>query len=94
MVTIRSSSSELSSPALKSGVSYWGRWDEIVDFEPFVEIDICLFADQVGVPATDTLDLSQGVHDLALAIDVCVEETQNVLLKTKRWYKTGTAFGW
>jgi len=37
---------------------------------PLVEIDIGLLADQVGVAATDTLDLGQGVHDLLLAIDL------------------------
>lgn len=46
---------------------------------PLVEVDIGLFAHKVGVAATDTLDLGQGIHDLALAIDVGVEQTQNVL---------------
>ena len=46
---------------------------------PLVEVDIGLFADKVGITTTNTLDLSQGVHDLALAINVSVEETQNVL---------------
>ena len=46
---------------------------------PLVEVDIGLFADKVGVTTTNTLDLSQGVHDLALAINVGVEETQDVL---------------
>ena len=43
------------------------------------EIDIGLLADQVGVSATDTLDLGQGVHDLLLAIDVRVQQTDDVL---------------
>jgi len=43
------------------------------------EVDIGLLADQVGVAATDTLDLGQGVHDLLLAINVGVEQTQNEL---------------
>jgi hypothetical protein len=43
------------------------------------EIDIGLLADQVGVPAADTLYLGQGVHDLLLAIDVCVQQTDDVL---------------
>jgi hypothetical protein len=43
------------------------------------QIDIGLFADQVGVSATDTLDLGQGVHDLLLAIDVCVQQTDDEL---------------
>jgi len=43
------------------------------------KVDIGLLADQVGVAATDTLDLGQGVHDLLLAINVGVEQTQNEL---------------
>lgn len=46
---------------------------------PLVQIDIGLFANQVGVAATDTLDSGQGVHNLLLAIDVGVEETENEL---------------
>ena len=46
---------------------------------PLVEVDIGLFADKVGVTTTDTLDLGQRVHNLALAINVSVEETQDVL---------------
>ena len=54
-------------------------WEECCRGEPFVEINVCLLADQVGVTATDTLDLSQGVHDLSLSIDVGVKQTQDVL---------------
>jgi hypothetical protein len=43
------------------------------------QINIGLLADQVGVAATDTLDLGQGVHDLLLSIDVCVQQTDDVL---------------
>ena len=46
---------------------------------PLVQVDIGLFADKVGVTTAHTLDLRQGVHDLALAINVGVEETQDVL---------------
>lgn len=46
---------------------------------PLVEVDIGLLADQVGVTATDTLDLGQRVHDLLLSINVGVEETQDEL---------------
>lgn len=46
---------------------------------PLVEVDIGLLADQVGVAATDTLDLGQGIHDLLLTLNIGVEETQNVL---------------
>ena len=43
------------------------------------EVDVGLFADNVGVPPANTLDLRQRVHDLALAVDISVEQTQNVL---------------
>ena len=43
------------------------------------EVDVGLFADDVGVPPANTLDLRQRVHDLALAVDIGVEQTQNVL---------------
>ena len=43
------------------------------------EINIGLLADQVGVSATDTLYLGQGVHDLLLSIDVRVQQTDDVL---------------
>jgi len=45
----------------------------------FVQVNIGLLANDVGVATTDTLDFGQGVHDLALAINIGVEETQNVL---------------
>jgi len=47
---------------------------------PLVQIDIGLLADDVGVSSTNTLDLSQGIHDLALSIDVGVQQTENVLV--------------
>ena len=37
---------------------------------PLVKVHIGLLADQVGVAATDTLYLSQSVHDLDFAIDL------------------------
>jgi len=43
------------------------------------QINIGLLADQVGVTTTDTLDLGQGVHNLLLAIDVGVKQTNDVL---------------
>lgn len=42
---------------------------------PFTQINIGLLADQVGISATDTLDLREGKHDLPLPIDVSVEKT-------------------
>lgn len=46
---------------------------------PLVEIDVSLLAGDVGETTTDTLDRGQGNGDLVLAINVGVEETQNVL---------------
>lgn len=46
---------------------------------PFIEVNIGLLADQVGVPTADTLDFGHGIHDFAFAIDVGVEQTKNVL---------------
>lgn len=46
---------------------------------PLRHVNVGLLAHQVGVPATNTLDLGEGKHDLALALDVGVEQTQNVL---------------
>lgn len=48
-------------------------------YVPLGEVDIGLLADQVGVTTSNTLDLGQGVHDVLLAIDVGVEQSQNVL---------------
>jgi hypothetical protein len=73
IVTIRSSSSEVISPALQ-GLAFDVHSKRACDI-PFVQIDISFFANQVGVPSADTLDLGQGVHDLLLAINVGVEET-------------------
>lgn len=46
---------------------------------PLVQVHIGLLANQVGISATNTLDLSQGIHDLLLAIDVGVEESEDEL---------------
>lgn len=45
---------------------------------PLVQVDIGLLADQVGVSATDTLDLGQGVHDLLLSVNIGVQKTQDL----------------
>ena len=44
-----------------------------------VDIDFRLFADQVGESTTDTADFGQTKDDIALSLNVCVENTQNVL---------------
>jgi hypothetical protein len=76
MVTIRSSSSEVSSPALGHelgpGVFEMGQEETVL---PFVEIDIGFLADQVRVSSSDALDLSQGIHDFLLALNIGVEQT-------------------
>lgn len=54
------------------------RWGVVVNV-PLGEVDIGLLADQVGVTATDTLDLGQRVHDLLLAVNIGVEQTQDEL---------------
>lgn len=51
----------------------------VVSNVPLAEVDIGLLADQVGVTTTNTLDLGQGVHDLLLAVNIGVEQTQDVL---------------
>ena len=56
------------------------RYSIVADW-PLFEIDICLFAKDIGISATNTLDFSQCVHDFTLAINVSVEKTKNVLDK-------------
>ena len=46
---------------------------------PLGQIDISLLADQVGISAANTLDLSQGVHDLLLSVNIGVKKTENEL---------------
>jgi hypothetical protein len=48
-------------------------------YSPLGKIDICLLADDVGVSSSYTLDLGQGVHDLALSVNVGVEQTEDVV---------------
>jgi hypothetical protein len=44
-----------------------------------VQVDIGLLAHEVGVAATDTLDLGKRVDNLLLAVNVGVEQTQDVV---------------
>ena len=46
---------------------------------PLADIDLSLLAHSSGETATNTLNRGQGVDDLLLAINVGVENTQNVL---------------
>ena len=85
MVTMRSSSSEVISPALNlESLAKFVRLPRprlkgIRGGIPLVQIHIGFFANQIGVTASDTFDLGEGVHDFLLAINVGVEETKNEL---------------
>ena len=46
---------------------------------PLANIHLSLLAHGSGETATNTLDGGQGIDDLLFAIDVGVEDTQNVL---------------
>lgn len=77
IVTIRSSSSDVISPAL-GFLSV--PFVPLRGFRiPLVQIHIGLLAHKVGVSSAHTLDSGQGVHDLLLAIDVGIEQTQDEL---------------
>lgn len=81
MVTMRSSSSDVMSPALfhvsilhaDQGLRYGDS------YVPLIKVHIGLFANQVGVSTTDTLYLGQSVHYLLLAIDVGIEKAKDEL---------------
>lgn len=80
IVTIRSSSSDVISPALE-GISLPFPPQSSLVFcnTPFVQVDIGFLAHQVGIASPNTLDLSQGIHDFLFAIDVGVEQTEDEL---------------
>src|SRR4051794_38110512 len=78
IVTIRSSSSEVISPALNAS-QFLLLLPSLIQNIPLVQVDISLLANQVGISSTDTLNSGQGVHNLLLAIDVGIEETQDEL---------------
>lgn len=84
IVTIRSSSSAVMIFALVLTGFEYRVFEEVLNRTgkfsgTFVQVDIGLLADEVGVSATDTLDLGQGVDDLLLAVNVGVEQTQDEL---------------
>lgn len=78
IVTIRSSSSEVISPALVAS-QFLLLLPSLIQNIPLGQVNIGLLANQVGISSTDTLNSGQGVHNLLLAIDVGVEETQDEL---------------
>ena len=50
-----------------------------LDGIPLIQVHIGFFANQVGITASNALDLGEGVHDLLLAVDVGIEETEDEL---------------
>lgn len=47
--------------------------------KPFIQINIRLLTDQIRVAASHALDLRERVHDLLLAVDIGIEETEDEL---------------
>ncbi|KAL7511290.1 hypothetical protein ACHAXN_008200 [Cyclotella atomus] len=45
----------------------------------FVDINLCLFADKVSKTTSETLNFSEAEDDISLALNVSVEDTQDVL---------------
>lgn len=45
---------------------------------PLVEVDLGNLKNEVGESSANTLDGSQGEHGLALTLDVCVLDSENV----------------
>lgn len=81
---------DIALPIEEPGWNFVLRWvlddrDDALEFfggnfsSSFVQIDIGLFAHQIRVPASNTLNFREGVHDLLLAIDIGVEETKDEL---------------
>ena len=75
---------QLSSPDVATRrMSQRSRQKDSDTSAPLVQINVGLLADDVGVSPTNTLNLGHGVHDLALSIDVGVQQTENVLVTTR-----------
>lgn len=74
-----SSSTEMADLAKRERGGVSSRSSGKMGHSPFVQIDIGLFAHQIRVPASNTLNFREGVHDLLLAIDIGVEETKDEL---------------
>lgn len=77
MVTIRSSSSELSSPAPEQLASSLRN-------STLRQVDICFLCDDVCKTTSNTLDLGESEHDLATTLNVGVKETEDVLKVSDR----------
>ena len=46
---------------------------------PLIHIHLGLLADKIGKTTSDSLDGRQSKHNLLLAINICVQHTQNML---------------
>ncbi len=78
MLTRRSSSSELSSPALDEYQNHILIVLKLITL-PFIEVDISLFAHNIGIATTNSFDLRQGVHDFAFSVNIGVQQTKDML---------------
>lgn len=47
--------------------------------KPFIQINISLLTNQIRISASHALDLRERVHDLLLAVDIGIEETEDEL---------------
>lgn len=50
-------------------------------YSPFVKINVCLFANEVGITTPDTFDFGQGIHNFPLSIHIGVQKSKNVLAR-------------
>ena len=76
---IFSSSASVISPALlKMKIMLMHCSVVYMIYLPLVQVNLCNFKNEVRESSTDTLNDSQGKHDLASTIDVGVLDSQNV----------------
>lgn len=64
------------SPALRGNRQV--RPEDIYEFLPLVKVDLSDLEDKVRESSADTLNGLKGEHGLALTVDVCVLDSENV----------------
>ena len=64
------------SPALRGKTQV--RPEDIYEFLPLVKVDLSDLEDEVSKSSADTLNGLKGEHSLALTVDVCVLDSENV----------------
>jgi len=64
------------SPALRGNRQV--RLEDIYEFLPLVKVDLSDLEDEVSESSADTLNGLKGEHSLALTVDVCVLDSENV----------------